>query len=71
MLDATHTAAATRHALTEAQVMAGAIDALVATLLRECVDETAHTLEAIRACTQRIGAAVDPILDAAAPPSHG
>lgn len=68
MSDATSTVdKAARHALVEAQIMSGAIDALVAKLLEECVDETSHTLEAIRACTQRIGAAVDPILDTAAP----
>lgn len=61
--DSTATPPDGRHALVEAQVMAGAIDALVAKLLEECVDKSSHTLEAIRACCQRIEAAVGPILD--------
>lgn len=38
-----------------------ALDALADKLLENCVDQSSHMLEAIRACCQRIEAAVDPI----------
>lgn len=50
-------------ALVEAQVMSGSIRTIAESLIENCDSSAFSLLEAIVACTQRLEAAVDPVLD--------